>query len=103
MGGKTKYGPELSHFSDKDRHCPYCLNTLGRRVDKLSYTGVWNAPKCQNFTGVWPKSMASTRRFLLTLRIYSYGKNFIKVLTKSIGIMGVRPFFKIINISTTHH
>ena len=27
--GKKKFGAEISHFSNKDRHCPYCLNTLG--------------------------------------------------------------------------
>ena len=37
--GKTKFAAELSHFSDKDRHCPYCLDTLGRRVDQTFIHG----------------------------------------------------------------
>merc|ERR1712215_97344 len=43
--GKTKYGAELSHFSDRDRHCPYCLDTLGRRVDQTFLHGCLECPQ----------------------------------------------------------
>ena len=43
--GKTKFAAKLSHFSNTDRHCPYCLDTLGRRVDQTFLHGCLECPK----------------------------------------------------------
>merc|ERR1712215_250239 len=43
--GKKKFGSELSHFSNKDRHCPYCLNTLGCQVDQTFLHGSLECPQ----------------------------------------------------------
>ena len=37
--GKTKFAAQLSHFSEKDRQYPYCLDTLGLRVDQTFIHG----------------------------------------------------------------
>merc|ERR1711895_123633 len=43
--GKKKFAAELSHFSDKDRHCPYCLDNLGRGVDQTFFHGCLECPQ----------------------------------------------------------
>merc|ERR1711895_379730 len=76
---------------------------MGVECTKPSYTEAWNAHRYLSYTEAWPKSLASTRGFHPILRISLYGIFFSKVLIKKSEILGGRPFFKIINMSTAHH
>ena len=42
--GKTEFAAESSHFFDKDRHCSYGLDTLGRCVDQTFIRGCLECP-----------------------------------------------------------
>ena len=42
--GKTMFAAQLSHFSSTARHCPYCLDNLGVRVDQTFLHGCLECP-----------------------------------------------------------
>ena len=101
--GKTKYGAELSHFSDRDRHCPYCLDTLGRQVDQTFIHGCLECPQVSKLY----RGMAQIFGFHETLPLNPKDifiwKFFYKGVNKNERNHGKEAFFKIINMSTTHH
>merc|ERR1711895_80600 len=92
--GKTKFGAELSHFSDKDRHCPYCLNTLGRRVDQTFLHGSLECPQVSKLY----RGMAQIFGFHETLppnpKDIFIWKQFFKGVNQKSEILGGRPFLK---------
>merc|ERR1712215_580844 len=77
------------------------MGPLGVEWTKLSFTGVWNAPRYLNYTEAWP--LASTRRFRPIQRIFLYGNFFFKGINQKERNYGREAFFKIINMSTAHH
>ena len=101
--GKKKYGAELSHFSDKDRHCPYCLNTLGRRVDQTFLHGSLECPQVSKLY----RGMAQIFGFHETLptnpKDVFIWRKFFKGVNQKERNFGREAFFKIINMSTAHH
>merc|ERR1712215_126572 len=91
--GKKKFGAELSHFSDKERHCPYCLNTLGRRVDQTFLHG---SLECSQVSKLY-RGMAQIFGFHETLPlnpkdIFIWKFVFKEVLITKKGTMAGKPF-----------
>merc|ERR1712120_20542 len=101
--GKKKFGAEISHFSDKDRHCSYCLDTLGRRVDQTFLHGSLECPQVSKLY----RGMAQIFGFHETLptnpKDVFIWRKFFKGVNQKERNFGREAFFKIINMSTAHH
>merc|ERR1712236_83151 len=90
-------------MGDRDRHCPYCLDTLGRRVDQTFLHGCLECPQVSKL--YW--SMAQIFGFHETLPLNPKDifiwKFFYKGVSNKERNHGREAFFKIINMSTAHH
>ena len=76
--GKTKFAAELSHFSNTDRHCPYCLDTLGVRVDQTFLHGCLECPKVSKLYRGMAQIFGFTETLLLNAQDVLVWKKFYK-------------------------